>query len=34
MNQLQVNESSNEGQEMEGIEFLEESPMESIKNSI
>ena len=31
MNQLQENESSNEGREMEGMEFLEESPMESIK---
>ena len=31
MNQLQENESSNEGREMEGMEFLEESPLESIK---
>ena len=31
MNQLQENESSNEGREMEGMEFLEESPQESIK---
>ena len=35
MNHLQENESSNEGREMEGMEFLEESPLESIKkNSI
>jgi len=31
MNQLQENESSNEGREMEGMEFLEESPLEPIK---
>ena len=31
MNQLQENESSNEGREMEGVEFLEEGPLESIK---
>ena len=31
MNQLQENESSNEGREIEGMEFLEESPLESIK---
>ena len=31
MNQLQENESSNEGREMEGMEFLEENPLESIK---
>ena len=31
MNQLQENELSNEGREMEGMEFLEESPLESIK---
>ena len=31
MNQLQENEPNNEGREMEGIEFFEESPMESMK---
>ena len=31
MNQLQENEPNNEGREMEGMEFLEESPLESIK---
>ena len=31
MNQLQENESSNEGREMEGMEFLEESSQEPIK---
>ena len=31
MNQLQENEPNNKGREMEGMEFLEEKPLESIK---